>query len=1451
MRIGSAQNLTEEIGNLHKKLVATLTVTIFIISTFAILAPVQAHFTLGLNNEGAYPYTVTNFDPHTTGVIGYVWPGGGEDTYDGSPTGSVPNTLKIVGPGYVAPYPLSALAKAGVYPAPWSQNYAQEDGDEYAPFGAIVVGSTGDLIFAINRTGTWAQTAATCPSPPNDPNPCTFNTFYIAIPPEFKVPNTPEQIVTTITNNYDRVLSYTANAYDRYVPGWTLIRIEADVQNPIHFYAGQDEWYYVRVNGVTAPTIAGRYFFKMFLVDNANPHNGAGILPNSPAAAPVTDTSGWVPTPNWPVLLVKGELDPSIITGTIKYGGYNSSLYGQPVELAGRVWAQMQTKFDPYTGKSVVDCTKASNPSAVGCADAVGYFNETSDGHYEVEGVAPGVYTLYAEAAGYPQTPIATNVQVLKGQSLHFDGYLNPGPVIHGDVYSKHAFGSEPWPFYGDTGAYSGNGYCANLGNCYNANTGQFVGTNGPGREYIKIELYDKPTVNNVPSSNATVVSWSPLPCVAGGQTNYYPGLDANACGDPRTAAAIAFPWGGVGSGNSAPDTYWNQVLGGPGGVFGVNNIGAGTDPQGVGPAQNWYVVADGVNDKFHYEFGEKGMFGAPRDLDGHVPQRYATWVNGLTAGRYYVRAWVFRYVQTAIDGATFQEYSFQVTPNEWAGDISIPLDLRISSWINKTVHFHDNAGTLVTSPIDTGATVLVGSLLDSRSGVLYSYNQTLLCGTSLYPCAGNVYNQLAGAPPATFSIFTGVSSAYNAAALFSMQTADINYMNQYGNSYVTFYGFNSTWLGQNYGIPAGTYRPKVQALGYLQQTQDVVSVTLSGTPIQVSNHLYRGVGFNFTVYSIDWERPRVNRNWVWNGKGISIGVYDAKYNYVTAACHDCTDDEGGLASAGVSGTIGYLQNRSTYFSELEGRGTGNAKYVWFGLEVMYFAGDQDESTPPVKTGSTVGGYMLSYDVFTIDSAKNVWVAFGNNGWALYPTALDSGQYYFLGWTYGYIQDKDYTVYVNKGQIADMKINLLIGVNITLDIVFKKEHLVTGTPYNMSARVRFFDDSGRLVAEWMSSEGVYGNATQACTTTQACLTTGKTPTPNDGTLFATGRARAADNTPSYEIGGGLNYVPGGVNLLHVLTAGLPPYGFYGDPVFTPGGSDFEIDRWPADYWSVAKAHFANEGILGQPDYTGTGWTAEADFVNWYLNDSFVPQDPSAVSVLCAGPFPHNTPGVGLCESYKTNPNSPSGGPYYYANYYPVVPGLLMGESFHIIPGTAATSHISLTEDGALDKYFLGHSMVANHLGPYSQEGVWTFTNAPLSGETSAIWEVDLNGYISGTALAFTWSNEFRSISWYTVTVQGAAVGNATGPSFASYTEDGIYEFYLLPGTYSMSMSGPGYRSTPMGTISVTSGQTAQPGSGNNVGLPQSNIPVPEFSGIAVVALSALAASLYLLRRRRQ
>jgi len=149
-------------------------------------------------------------------------------------------------------------------------------------------------------------------------------------------------------------------------------------------------------------------------------------------------------------------------------------------------------------------------------------------------------------------------------------------------------------------------------------------------------------------------------------------------------------------------------------------------------------------------------------------------------------------------------------------------------------------------------------------------------------------------------------------------------------------------------------------------------------------------------------------------------------------------------------------------------------------------------------------------------------------------------------------------------------------------------------------------------------------------------------------------------------------------------------------------------------------------------------------------------------------------------------------------------------------------------------------MAVNHLGPYSQEGVWQISGAHLSGEASGIFEVDLNGFISGTALAFTWANDFRPLSWATVSVTGAS-----GSTWNYYTYDGEYQMYLPEGTYSLTISTPGIASQTL-SVAVTGGEV---GTAANVYMQQSNVPVPEFTGISIVAFLALATSFYLLRRR--
>jgi hypothetical protein len=245
-------------------------------------------------------------------------------------------------------------------------------------------------------------------------------------------------------------------------------------------------------------------------------------------------------------------------------------------------------------------------------------------------------------------------------------------------------------------------------------------------------------------------------------------------------------------------------------------------------------------------------------------------------------------------------------------------------------------------------------------------------------------------------------------------------------------------------------------------------------------------------------------------------------------------------------------------------------------------------------------------------------------------------------------------------------------------------------------------------------------------------------------------------------------------------------------------------------------YFPNSGIPGASDYQG-GWTAEVDFVNWYANNT---KTMELASGGVQAPTQDNT----------------------FPQYYPPVNGLLMGESYHIITGTTATSGISLTEDTALNPALVGHSLAANHLGPYSQEGVWQISGTHNSGEASGIFEVDLNGFVSGNILGFTYAGDFRTISWSTITVVGAS--GATLGTFSTY--DGLYQAYLPTGKYTFTISEPGYAPQTW-AYSVSSGQT---GTGANVYLEQSQIPIPEFSTVTVVAFSALAASLYILKRRR-
>ena len=877
--------------------------------------PVLSHFTLGRHVPN-YPFSLSNYDPHQPGPLGYVWPGSG---LVGKGSLSQPEA-----PGYQHPWPN--------YPPHMKPKpaWTQLEGNAYSPFGAILTSTEdhltrGDLLIGINCSQPVSKNA--------------YSWLRIWVPPEFTNLNK-SRVVTSITNNYFRVNVSICGKEDPIAPEWSLVDILADAGYLITFTPfGPDRWYYVRFNDVIAPMIAGRYFFKISL------SNSSDILEAAQAMIPVE---------NWPLLLVKGEVDPAIVWGTIRYGGWNTTLYGLPIRLPGRMRA-VGIADDPQTGKPTGRRVEAR-----------GYFNHTAEGHFQIEGVAPGVYDIYASAGGYPEQIIAAGIRVRRGQSLQIDGYLVPGIEIRGVVYSRCGTGEIPW--YYDSSP-------------------------------IKIEIYRSAAGAEIcdRSMETLAAVWSP----------YGP-------------AVKQFPWQGL-----TPGDY--------------SQGGLGINYDGVGPPQTWIVSNSSTS--FRFQFGEYGKYGAPSDFDGHVPQRNATWVNGLSPGTYYLKAFTYGYVQTKIDGETFEPVSFTSSSIRYPGDAKIFFDLRLSSLIRKTVHFHDKPWSRIETPVMTSRYLYAEALGYRRSRYAYSPITDISARIS----AWKIQLVPAGAKSATVTLHGFTNQTY-----------------QHG------------W-GRNYGLEAGTYTINTYMFGYISPRSDTVTIGLCGTITQISNHMHKGVAFNLTINSKDWQMPRVPRPWVWNGQPVYVLIMNEmneQLDYITTT-----------------------QNRSRTFA--------------------------------------VTGLYSGRNGGTNDCEV-----------AHYPTFFATGLYSFKILTYGYVQKRDFSIHANAENVtADISLDVVVGVNITFTIRFRHEGVFSHLTANSSARIRLFDNSARLVAEWLTSDPL---------------------TP----------IRAGTET--------MNYVPFCTTWFNGTVAGLPSI-YSPDPYFRFG------------YNETIRAPY---GIDAYPNYKG-GWIFEVEIIPWY------------------------------------------------------------------------------------------------------------------------------------------------------------------------------------------------------------------------------------------------------------
>jgi hypothetical protein len=1204
-------------------LTLALTVSLFV-------APAYAHTTLG-NLTGSPPFRFNDNElnpsntvagDHVPGPLGYVWPGSGLDAYSGDPSNP---------PGYQSPFTTY-------------ENPSQLAGNAYAPEGAILTSTVdhdnvGDLIFAINFSQPQAYlsqggTPKTLPSQLGTSNPdFSYGTVAIYIPaPVFDATGALVQdgfqpagginwdngentnIVTSITDNYGSIFVTRADQNDPFEPGSWILYITAP--NNVTFTAARhwDEWYYIRINQMRAPQVAGRYFFKMFL-DDHYPVRSQGTPPNL--------ISGTMPMENWPVLLVKGEVDPAIVWGTVRYGGIgNSALYGLPLDLPGRVRA-IGVATDPVTGLSTGRAVEAR-----------GYFNATSQGHFEIEGVAPGIYDIYASAAGFPEQRIAENVKVLRGQSLELDGYLEVGPEIRGSIFSKEMYGLTPWP-------------------------GQFP---------ITVVIYD----SNVYDA-ASIVTISPTNLTDAPYSSYvygntvFTGNQLTAANGPKRL--VAFPWEG-------PIGYYGYTPGpGPSfkDQFGLFN--------GVGPAQSWWAnpfdsldpitQLGSTGDEFRFQFGSEPFYGAPAKFSGMVPQVFATWTDSLSPGVYYVRAFVNGYVQTSIDGTRFVDYPFQIRPSTSSQDVFIPIDLQKSAAFDVIVHFHDVPGTLASGPIGgpDPERFLIAEAFAS-DGTLAAFNFTQVNEASNQ--ASIMLNGFGMAGSITLPPFDPRAS---------MKYSLARYRGIY-----------------DYGLPTDTYTIRVFMRGYIQAlppatTFDELDQPITGTismgssVATLSTHMYRGGGINATLSSTDWETPPVQRNWLWSGASASALVYDIASKAFIDVIYFWNE----------SAEQWMIPRQNSDFSSLpwpswrSSFGAGASLLVTNGSTLVDRLGpdvpnfptldpSQDKATAVFLQENFHSGFLFSSSTYRTPTFRS--------SIAIYP-----GAYAVNVWTYGYVQDSVAAVgdlgnvrfsIPMLGAIADSNIKLMIGVNLTISIIFKTEGILSGIPANSSVRIRVFDNGDDLVA----ATTVFSDAGVLVPSSQAGF-------------FANGVKLLSQP------------VPAGTQILeYVDLAGLFSYS-------EPSGGTARV--------SSAVLFSPDHGIWGLSTHPGSysgEWTVMVDVVNWYLPNAFYPPAPALLQGESPFFYPYNHLGPYEQAGYARIPNAPQGGGAsveFELDQRGYVQGLVLGMDWDDATRTMSWVSLQINSGSTSYKWYTWDGWFDGYLDPGTYQVLVTeWTNRAESHQTQQL-----------------------------------------------------------------------------------------------------------------------------------
>ncbi len=322
----------------------------------------------------------------------------------------------------------------------WPGNFHKDHGYDYKlgkdfptedtvkidyPKSTILTNITGELLFNITLTTlNYSETDQDKKYPSS-----IKKSISIYIPPEFIINNRAESIWTGFTNDYSPSSIFLTSAFpnDPIAPNWTLLTINnlnitkttEDVKKRVFI---ENKTQYVRIFNVTSPSIAGRYFFKVFININNQAYS--------------------IGSEYFPTIVVKGDLNPAYVSGIVVNGEPTPpALYGMPID--DTVYPDGTVLLPTgYGGRVYAEGLTSEGRKVYGQA----FFNSSSGGRFTLYGLAPATYNLTVDVAGYTPRKFLDIVTVLEGQSVENLAL----PVLEGVnitviVYSKHQSNKIPW----------------------------------------------------------------------------------------------------------------------------------------------------------------------------------------------------------------------------------------------------------------------------------------------------------------------------------------------------------------------------------------------------------------------------------------------------------------------------------------------------------------------------------------------------------------------------------------------------------------------------------------------------------------------------------------------------------------------------------------------------------------------------------------------------------------------------------------------------------------------------------------------------------------------------------------------------------------------------------------------------------------------------------------------